>query len=102
MMRICWTGKTQLLFTTLRGIVGPERFVMSDQEKNIEVLETQFPAISGSAFAAAREHVLASGQSVLQSDQGNIYEVFPDGRRVLVKTIEPPTHVEPGCRITIR
>jgi len=75
---------------------------MSDQEKNIEVLETQFPAMSGSVFAAAREQVLASGQSVLQSEQGNIYEVFPDGKRVLVKTIEPPTLVESGRRIIIR
>jgi hypothetical protein len=75
---------------------------MSDQEKNNELLENQFPAISGSAFAAARERVLASGQSVLQSEHGNIYEVFPDGRRNLVKTIEPPTFVVPGRRITIR
>jgi hypothetical protein len=75
---------------------------MSDQEKIIEGLETQFPAISGSAFAAAREHVLASGQSVLQSEEGKIYEVFPDGSRVLVKTIERPTHVQAGRRITIR
>ncbi len=75
---------------------------MSDQEKNIEALEAQWPAISGSAFAAAREQVLASGQSVLQSEQGNIYEVFPDGKRVLVKTIEPPTLVETGRRIIIR
>jgi hypothetical protein len=74
---------------------------MSDQEKNIEILEGQFPAMSGSAFAAARARVLASGQSVLQSEQGCIYEVFPDGRRILRKTIEPPISVVPG-KITIR
>jgi len=39
---------------------------LSDQE--IQQLENQFPAISGSAFADARERVLASGQSVLQSE----------------------------------
>ena len=75
---------------------------MADQENNIDVLESQFPAISGSAFAAARERVLASGQSVLQSEDGTIYEVFPDGRRVAVKKIEPPTSVVPGRKITIR
>jgi hypothetical protein len=75
---------------------------MADQENNIVKLETQFPAVSGSAFAAARAHVLASGQSVLQSEQGVIYEVFPDGTRKRVKEIEPPTPVVSGSKITIR
>ncbi len=48
---------------------------MSDQE--IQNLENQFPPLSGSAFAAARERVLQSGQSVMQSENGIIYEVFP-------------------------
>ncbi len=74
---------------------------MADQENNIEILESQFPAVSGSAFAAACERVLASGQSVLQSDQGVIYEVFPDGTRKRVKEIEPPTPVVSGSKITI-
>jgi hypothetical protein len=62
---------------------------MSDSD--IQKLESQFPAVSGPAFAAARERVLASGQSVLESADGVIYEVFPDGRRMPVKHIEPPT-----------
>jgi len=73
---------------------------MSDQD--IQNLENQFPAASGSAFAAAREQVFASGQSVLQSKQGVIYEVFPDGTRKRVKDIEPPTPVMPGRKITIQ
>jgi hypothetical protein len=73
---------------------------MSDQD--IQNLESQFPAASGSAFAAAREQALASGQSVLQSKQGVIYEVFPDGTRKRVKDIEPPTPVMPGRKITIQ
>ncbi len=52
---------------------------MADQETDILKLEHQFPAASGSAFAAACKEVLASGQSVLQSDNGVIYEVSPDG-----------------------
>jgi hypothetical protein len=75
-------------------------FAVSDQD--IHTLENRFPAVSGSAFAEARERVLASGQSVLQSQDGLIYEVFPDGRREFVKKIEPPTTVEPGKMITIR
>jgi hypothetical protein len=73
---------------------------MSDQD--IEKLESQFPAISGLAFVAARAQVLASGQSVLESQDGVIYEVFPDGRRVPVKKIEPPTQVVTGSIFTIR
>ena len=72
---------------------------MSDQD--IQQLENKFPAVSGSAFAAAREQVLASGQSVLQSQDGIIYEVFPDGRRVPVKKIDPPQFVS-GKIFTIR
>jgi hypothetical protein len=75
---------------------------MPDQEDNIEALENQFPAVSGLAFAAARQQALASGNSVLQSEQGHIYEVFPDGRRLLVKSIEPPIANVPGRIITIR
>lgn len=74
---------------------------MPDHENNIETLESQFPAISGSAFVAARAVVLASGQSVLQSEGGVIYEVFPDGRRVPVKQIEPPMADVYGRKITI-
>jgi len=73
---------------------------MSDQD--IQQLESQFPAVSGLAFAAARERVLASGQSVLQSQDGTIYEVFPDGRRMAVKQVEPPSHFVIGSLFTLR
>jgi hypothetical protein len=79
-----------------------ERFIMAEQENNIDILENQFPACSGAAFVAAREFVLKSGQSVLESDNGVIYEVHPDGSRRRVKDIEPPTKVESGRKITIR
>ena len=75
---------------------------MIDQEDNILKLESEFPSVSGSAFATARERVLASGQSVLQSENGFIYEVFPDGRRRRVKKIEPPTLVIAGSKISIQ
>jgi hypothetical protein len=75
---------------------------MSNQESEIQKLESQLPPLSGIAFAAARERVLASGQSVLQSEDGVVYEVFPDGRRVVVKQIEKPSSVTQGSMITIR
>jgi hypothetical protein len=75
---------------------------MPEQESKLSDLENQFPPISGSAFAAAREKVLASGQSVLLSEEGVIYELFPDGTRRVLKKIEPPTPVIPGSKIIIR
>jgi hypothetical protein len=77
------------------------KFAMPDQENNIKQLEAEFPAISGSAFAAARENALASGHSVLQSEDGYIYEVYPNGDRILVKKIDPPISVVSGRKITI-
>ena len=46
--------------------------------------------------------MLASGQSVLQSEGGRIIRVYPDGTREMVKEIEPPIKVEPGTTYTIR
>lgn len=74
---------------------------MTEQDKNIENLEIAFPAASGSAFAHARERVLDAGLSVLQSEGGVIYEIFPDGRRREVKRIEPPTKVVAGSKLKI-
>ena len=73
---------------------------MSDQE--IQVLESQFPTASGAAFAAARKRVLAAGHSVLESSDGVIYEVSPNGKRKRVKTIERPIRVTVGSKVTIR
>jgi len=73
---------------------------MSDQE--IQTLEDQFPALSGSAFATARNQMLQAGESVLQSENGVIYRIFPDGRRVEVKKIEPPAQFAGGIVFTIK
>jgi len=73
---------------------------MSDDD--IQVLESRFPALSGQAFASESQRVLASGQSVLQSEGGVICRVFPNGRKEVVKEIEPPTRVTPGTIYTIK
>jgi hypothetical protein len=75
---------------------------MSEQELDLQKLESQFPSVSGLAFAAARARVLASGQSVLQSEGGGIYRVYPDGRIELVKRIDPPTPAVVGSKFAIR
>jgi hypothetical protein len=74
---------------------------MSEPEKIITELETGFPALSGVAFSNARNETLASGQSVLLSENGVIYEVFPDGSRIERKRIEPPTFIPTGTKVVI-
>jgi hypothetical protein len=75
---------------------------MADQENSIRDLESKFPAMSGIAFTVACQQALASGKSVLQTDQGVLYEIFPGGRRRRVKDIEPPTPVELGQKRILR
>ncbi len=72
------------------------------EDDQIALLEDQFIQASGSAFIAARQDVLASGHSVVESDNGAIYEVFPDGHRVLVKQIDPPTFFPTGTVFKLR
>jgi len=75
---------------------------MSDDDKAISRLEAHLPALSGVAFTEARRQMLASGQSVLQSDQGMIYRGSPSGETTPVKRIDPPTSVEKGAKIQLR
>lgn len=75
---------------------------MADQTNNIEQLESLFPTLSGVTFNAALKRTLDAGLSVMQSEDGVIYEVFPDGRRVPVKQIEPPIPAVSGRKINIR
>lgn len=70
-------------------------------EAELQLLERRFPSVAWSVFAAARERVLASGQSVLQSEGGSIYEVFPDGLKVFVKAVEPPIRVTSGRKFIL-
>jgi hypothetical protein len=85
-----------------RRIIASEGIIMNDHETLIDDLEKKFPALADIAFNAARERTLASGQSVLESEAGVIYEVFPDGSRKVVKRIEPPTPIPNGATAIIR
>ena len=70
-------------------------------EQDIDFLEAQIPALSGAAVNVAFANTLAAGGSVLETDGGAIYEVFPSGERRFVKHIEPPVSVEKGQKILI-
>ena len=94
--------KTPLRSIYSGRIVNSDKFTMPNHENEVAKLEGQFPATSGSAFATARQKVLASGQSVLLSEDGVLYEVLPDGTRKFVKQLESPTPIVPGRTYTIK
>jgi hypothetical protein len=75
---------------------------MQSDEEALDALEAMLPALAGLAFAEARARMLASGQSVLESEDGMIYETFPDGQRRPVKRIDPPVPVVKGSRCILR
>ena len=62
-------------------------------EDEIDQLESRVPALSGQAFAAARQRALASGLSVLETENGILFEVFPNGRKVPIKAVPRQTLV---------
>jgi hypothetical protein len=72
------------------------------REKEIDELEQRIPELAGAAFARAYRQTLAAGYSVLVSDNGIIYEVFPGGTRKVIKQIEPPTQVVKGSKLNIQ
>ena len=69
---------------------------MSIREEAIQYLEAHIPELAESAVTQAYWQALAAGSSVLESENGVIYEVFPDDTRNVLKTIEPPTPVSVG------
>lgn len=69
---------------------------MPISEKSMQFLEEHIPELAQSAVVQAYWQTLASGSSVLQSDNGIIYEVFPDGTRTIVKKITPPVPIRVG------
>lgn len=69
---------------------------MPTSEESMQFLEEHIPELAQSAVTQAYWQALAAGNSVLQSDNGAIYEVFPDGTRQLIKTTPPPVEVAVG------
>ena len=60
-------------------------------EKEIDYLEQFIPEWAEIATRRAYWQALASGYSVMISENGAIVEVFPDGTRKFIKAIEPRT-----------
>ena len=74
---------------------------MTDPEQTLDYLEQQIPSLSGAAVDVAYFQALASGQRVLVSGEGGLYEAFPDGTQKLVKPLEKPLSVPVGTKVKI-
>jgi hypothetical protein len=79
-----------------------EKKVMGLSEKAIDYLEEHIPELAETAFKQAYWAALASGSSVLISENGSLVEVFPDGKRKFIKKIPPWTPVIRGQKLEIR
>jgi hypothetical protein len=76
--------------------------IMSTPEQTLRFLEEHIPELAESAVTQAYWQALASGCSVLESDNGVIYEVFPDGTRQVIKSTQPSSAVTPGEKRVLR
>jgi hypothetical protein len=54
---------------------------MADPELTLDYLEQQIPSLSAAAVDVAYWQALASGQAVLVSGDGGIYQAFADGTK---------------------
>lgn len=73
---------------------------MSPSEEAMTFLEGHIPELAESALTQAYWQSLAAGNSVMESVDGVVYEMFPDGTRRMVKSIPPPVPVMPGATRT--
>ncbi len=75
---------------------------MDEQEKVIQYLEEHIPELAEAATSQAYWQALASGSSVLVSDNGTIKEVFPDGTTKIIQQNEPFVKTRKGQIIKIK
>jgi hypothetical protein len=74
---------------------------MTLSEEAMSFLEEHIPELADVAFKQAYWAALASGSSVLISENGNLVEVFPDGKHKFIKHLPPSIPVTPGQRLEI-
>jgi len=64
-------------------------------------LEEHIPGLADAAVKQAYWQALATGSSVLVSEEGALVEIFPDGTRKVLKQLEPQTAVTSGQRLEL-
>ena len=72
---------------------------MTLNERAISFLEEHIPELVDLAIKQAYWNALASGNSVLESENGFLVEVYPDGTRKVIKQLPPSTPVPKGQKL---
>ena len=72
------------------------------KEKELDFLEEHIPELAKSAIRQAYWNALASGKSVLESIDGVIYEIFPDGTKKVIKKLKPGMKVKVGQKLELK
>lgn len=67
---------------------------MALTEKALDYLEQQIPELAEQATRQAYWQTLASGDSAVVVEDGNIVEVHPDGSKTIIKPIQEPQAVQ--------
>ena len=75
---------------------------MGLSEKELDYLEAHIPELAEVAFKQAYWAALATGSSVLMSENGNLVEIFPDGTRKIIKPLPPGMKVKKGQKFQLR
>ena len=75
---------------------------MQVNEETMRFLEEHIPEMADSAAKLAYWQALTSGSSVLECEDGVLYERFPNGERKIRKQLKPPTRVTIGQKFIIR
>ena len=75
---------------------------MNKVNKAIKVTEEQIPELAKTATQSAYKRVLALGNSVLISKNGEIIRVFPDGSTEFVTKNVPDVRMRKGTIIKIK
>ncbi len=75
---------------------------MSKVNKTVQATEEQIPELAKSATKSAYRRVLASGNSVLVSRDGEIRRIYPDGSAEFVKEGFPVVKMQKGTVIKIK
>jgi hypothetical protein len=74
---------------------------MNMTEESMRFLEEHIPDLADAALKQAYWQALATGSSVLVSEEGELVEIFPDGTRKVLKQLEPQTDVIAGQRLEL-
>jgi len=68
-------------------------------QKEIDFLENYIPELANSAVKKAYLDTLSNGNSVLETIENKLYEVFPDGTKVFIKNVSKNVTIDFNKRV---